>query len=218
MVAKKKHEDGMDEAAAADKAAAAGEAAAADDSILADAAAIEDLARDFEAVESEIVAELTELDAVKAEAERLRDRYARLQAEWDNFRRRIATEREQERSRAAERLVEKLLPVLDDLERAVDHSDTVNGASLKEGITAVFSKFNEVLAKEGLEAIDPLGEAFDATVHQAVGTLEDTTVPDETVAQVYQKGYRMANRVLRPATVAVSSGGPKREASDRSDR
>jgi molecular chaperone GrpE len=156
--------------------------------------------------------ELDELGQARAEADELRDRFTRLQAEWDNFRKRTAAEREQERARATERLIERLLPIVDDLERAIEHSKTANATSLKEGIAAVYSKLSEVLKREGLKTIDPSGEAFDANLHQAVGKEDDADVPDETVTQVYQKGYGMGERVLRPAMVVVSQGGPKREA------
>ncbi|MDR1422403.1 MAG: nucleotide exchange factor GrpE [Coriobacteriales bacterium] len=178
---------------------------------------------DLEAVAHEISDELTELEQSQsqtaaaqleqsqAEATELRDRFQRLQAEWDNFRKRTATEREQERRRATERLMESLLPVVDDLERAIEHSETSNETALREGIAAVFAKLSEVLAKEGLQVIDPVDEAFDAHLHQAVGKTEDAHLPDETVTQVYQKGYQMADRVLRPAMVVVSTGGKPRE-------
>jgi molecular chaperone GrpE len=136
----------------------------------------------------------------------------RLQAEWDNFRKRTTAERVQERIRAAEGLVERLLPIVDDLERAIEHSATASEASLKEGIAAVYNKLAEVLQREGVRTLDPKGEAFNANTHQAVGKEEDASVPDETVTQVYQKGYEMGDRVLRPAMVVVSQGGPKREA------
>jgi molecular chaperone GrpE len=153
-----------------------------------------------------------ELAQARAEADELRDRYVRLQAEWDNFRKRTATERAEERVRAAERLVERLLPIVDDLERAIEHSDTANEASLKEGIAAVYSKLSEVLGREGVKTIDPVGATFDAHLHHAVGKVDDDSVPDETVTQVYQKGYEMGARVLRPAMVVVSQGGPKQPA------
>jgi molecular chaperone GrpE len=165
----------------------------------------------LEEVAEEFVEELSELDQARADAEEFRDRYVRLQAEWDNFRKRTATEREQERLRAAEKLVERLLPIVDDLERAIEHSDTANEESLKEGISAVYNKLADVLDREGVKTIDPLGAAFDANLHQAVGKEEDASVPDETVTQVYQKGYGMGDRVLRAAMVVVSQGGPKRE-------
>ncbi|MDR2492093.1 MAG: nucleotide exchange factor GrpE [Coriobacteriales bacterium] len=154
-----------------------------------------------------------ELLAARAEADELRDRYLRLQAEWDNFRKRTSAEREAEQQRAAERLMERLLPVLDDLQRAVEHSDASSEASLAEGVSAVRTKLNDVLAKEGLKEVDPLGEPFDANLHSAVGVFEDATCPEETVCQVYQKGYELAGRLLRPAMVVVTSGGPPRASS-----
>lgn len=168
-------------------------------------------AEEIDASLEEVAEELSELDVVQAEADELRDRFVRLQAEWDNFRKRTAAERAQERIRAAEKLVEKLLPIVDDLERALEHSDTASEESLKEGILAVYNKLADVLAREGVKTIDPLGAAFDANLHQAVGKAEDASVPDETVTQVFQKGYEMGDRVLRSAMVVVSQGGPKRE-------
>jgi molecular chaperone GrpE len=162
-------------------------------------------------VPADVEEELDPLSRALAEADELRDRFIRLQAEWDNFRKRTAAERVQERIRAAEGLVERLLPIVDDLERAIEHSDTANETSLKEGIAAVHNKLTDVLRREGVKTIDPVGEAFDANMHQAVGKEDDLSVPDETVTKVYQKGYGMGDRVLRTAMVVVSQGGPKRE-------
>ena len=79
------------------------------------------------------------------------------------------------------------------------------------GVKAVYTKLVDTLVKDGVEVLNPEGEAFDALEAQAVATVPDATVPDETVAQVYQKGYRMGAKVLRPAMVTVTTGGPKRE-------
>lgn len=160
------------------------------------------------------VAEVTDADRVaqaEAEAAAMRDKYLRLQAEWDNFRKRSAEEAADQRVRAAEKLMNDVMPVLDDFERAIAHAEQNGESGLLDGVKAIGSKLNQVLAKHGLEAIDPAGEAFDALEHQAVATVPDETVPDETVAQVYQKGYRLGKKVLRPAMVTISSGGPKRE-------
>lgn len=137
-------------------------------------------------------------------ANEIRDKYLRLKAEWDNFRKRTDSERADERSRATQRLVEKLLPIMDDLERAIDHSDTSNEESLKDGIAQVYSKMQDALASDGVKVIDPKGEPFDANCHSAISTVEDKNVPEETVLEVYQKGYEMGSRVLRPAMVVVS--------------
>lgn len=152
-----------------------------------------------------------ELAVALGEAADLRDRYARLQAEWDNFRKRTASERIEERTRASQSLVEDLLPVIDDMERALDHAGTVPEVVLfADGVSAILGKFLEVLARHGVSVIDPCGEPFDLNVHQAVAHVEDPSVPDETCVMTLQKGYEMGGRVVRPATVSVSTGGPVR--------
>jgi molecular chaperone GrpE len=154
-------------------------------------------------------------DAIKQEVTDLRDRYARLQAEWDNYRKRTAAEREAERVRASESLVKDLLPVLDDLERALQHAkDTGEGGSLTEGVEAIQTKFLQILGKHKVEQIEAQGEPFDVNLHQAVSTAEDDSVPEETVVQVFQQGYMMGDKVLRPAMVVTSVGGPARTKSD----
>ena len=156
-----------------------------------------------------------EVEAAKKEAADASSRLLRLQADWDNYRRRTAAERLAEKERAAEKLVTNLLPVLDDMERAAGHAtQTADGdekvVQFVEGVMAVHAKMLDILAKENVEVIDPAGEPFDPLVHQAVGRVEDAEAYDETVAQVYQKGYRMGGKVIRSAMVTVTYGGPKR--------
>ena len=83
-----------------------------------------------------------------------------------------------------------------------------------DGVSAVHAKMLGVLEKEGVEPIDPAGEPFEPLAHQAVGRVEDKDAYDETVAQVYQKGYRMGDKVIRTAMVTVTYGGPKRPAEE----
>lgn len=173
-----------------------------------------------ETIEEEPEAEEAEEDPVekaKAEADAWRDKYFRLHAEWDTYRRRMNEQREEEKLRATEKLVEGLLPVIDDFERSIAYAEGNGEEGLLGGIKAVHTKLGEVLKKEGVEIIDPEGEAFDALEAQAIATVDDSSVPDETVAQVYQKGYRMGNKVLRAAMVTVTVGGPKRETKSEED-
>ena len=149
-----------------------------------------------------------QLAAAQSELAALQDRFTRLQAEWDNYRKRTAQERNNERQTAAAQLLEKLLPVLDDLERAAEHTETTTVEALALGLQAIQSKLQNILQSEGLEAVDPLGQPFDIQNHQAVGRVEDPTLADETVTRVYQKGYSLRGRSLRPAMVEVSVGGP----------
>ena len=157
-----------------------------------------------------------QIEAAKKEASEATERMLRLQADWENYRRRTAAERLAEKERAAEGLVTNLLPVIDDIERAIEHAGVADGDTqfqqFVDGVSAVHAKMLGVLAKEGVEPVDPAGEAFDPLAHQAVGRVEDKDAYDETVAQVYQKGYRMGDKVIRSAMVTVTYGGPKRPA------
>ncbi len=187
----------------------------------------EDAAEQKDAVEAEVEEEAEADDqpegedgpnifeAITAEVNELRDRYARLQAEWDNYRKRTAAERKSERERAAESLVTDLLPVLDDLERAINHAkESGEGGTLTDGVEAIQGKFLQILGKHNVEMLKAQGEPFDAMQHQAIGTEEDTEVPEETVVKVYQQGYKMGDRVIRPAMVVTSTGGPQNTADE----
>lgn len=153
---------------------------------------------------------VAELAAAKAEAAEWKDKFMRLHAEWDTYRRRTNEQREAEKVRAAEKLVTSLLPVIDDFERTIDYAEKNGEGELLGGVRAVHSKFVGVLEKDGVEVIDPAGEAFDALEAQAVATVPDAEAFDETVHEVYQKGYRLGAKVIRPAMVTVTTGGPKR--------
>lgn len=158
------------------------------------------------------------VEKAQAEAKDWQDKYLRLHAEWDTYRRRTAEQREQERLRAGEKLVEKLLPVIDDFERTIDYAEKNGEAGLIDGVKAVHSKFVNVLETGGVQVINPAGQAFDALECQAVATVDDASVPDETVHEVYQKGYKMGTKVLRAAMVTVTTGGPKRPKPESEDK
>lgn len=153
----------------------------------------------------------------KEEAAEWQGKYLRLHAEWDTYRRRMKEQREEESIRATEKLVEDIIPVLDDFERSINYANENGEEGLLGGVTAVYAKLNEVLVKEGVEIIDPVGQPYEALEAQAVATVDNPNVPDETVEQVYQKGYRMGNKVIRPAMVTVAVGGPKRETDEEED-
>lgn len=169
----------------------------------------DDIVAEAEAIVEEASA-AEQLDAAKAEAQDWQDRYMRLHAEWDTYRRRTSEQRAEEKLRATEKLVEDLLPVLDDFERSVDYATENGEVGLLDGVKAVQTKLVDALKKSGMEVIDPAGEAYDALEAQAVATVPDDEAFDETVRDVYQKGYKMGKKVLRPAMVTVTTGGPKR--------
>jgi len=172
-------------------------------------------AQERDRLQNELDSVSDQIEAAKQQAAEANDRFLRLQADWDNYRRRTAQERLDERQRATEKLVVDLLPVIDDLERAIEHADNLTDPAAQqfvEGVSAVCNKLVGVLNKEGVEVVNPVGEAFDPLSHQAVSQIEDTEAYDETVAQVYQKGYRMGGKDIRTAMVVVTHGGPKRPA------
>ena len=153
-----------------------------------------------------------ELKRVQAEAADWQDKYVRLHAEWDTYRRRMKEQQKEDRARATEKLVSNLIPILDDFERTVDYAEANGEGGLIDGVKAVQTKLFDTLVKDGLEVINPVGEAYNALEAQAVATVDDPSAFDETVAQVYQKGYRMGQKVIRTAMVTVTFGGPKRPA------
>jgi len=160
---------------------------------------------------AEVIDTAALLASVEAELQEWKDKYLRLHAEWDTYRRRISEQRAAEKASATEKLVEHLLPVIDDFERTIDYAAKNGETGLLSGVSAVHVKLITALEKEGVEILNPTGEAFHALECQAVTTCEDKSVPEETVADVFQKGYKMGKKILRPAMVSVTVGGPKRE-------
>lgn len=170
---------------------------------------VPDIVAEAEAVVEEAAA-TDELEKARKEAREWQDRYLRLHAEWDTYRRRMTDQRAEEKVRATEKLMENLLPVLDDFERTVSYATENGETGLLDGVKAVQAKLMDALGKGGLVVIDPAGEAYDALEAQAVATVPDEKTFDETVKDVYQKGYKMGKKVLRAAMVTITTGGPKR--------
>jgi molecular chaperone GrpE len=132
------------------------------------------------------------------------DDLKRVAAEFDNYRKRVARDQQSLAARAHERLVKELLPVLDDLERALEAASAHQEAKLEDGVRLVHRELQEALAKEGLEEIETNGH-FDPHVHEALLS-QPSEQDDGAILEVLQKGYRLGDRVLRPARVVVSQG------------
>ena len=148
--------------------------------------------------------EVDELEAVRRERDELVDTLQRVQAEFDNYRKRAARDQQSLVARAHERLVKELLPVLDDLERALEAAEAHEEAKLEEGVALVARSFRDVLRKEGLEEVRTEGR-FDPHVHEALLS-QPSEAEEGSVIEVLQKGYRLGDRVIRPARVVISSG------------
>ena len=155
-------------------------------------------------VELEEVAAVDPLVAVTKERDEYLDALQRLKAEFDNYRKRVARDQQELATRAHERLVKELVPVLDDLERALEAAADHEEAKLEDGVRLVHRALADALATEGLREI-PTDAAFDPPTQEAL--LSQPSDADEgTVIQVLQKGYALGDRVVRPARVVISSG------------
>jgi molecular chaperone GrpE len=145
-----------------------------------------------------------ELTVVTRERDDYLDALQRLKAEFDNYRKRVARDQQELAARAHERLMKELVPVLDDLERALEAANEHENAKLEEGVALVHRSLADLLAREGLVEVETDGK-FDP--HSQEALLAQPSDADEgTVIQVLQKGYKLGDRVVRPARVVISQG------------
>lgn len=168
----------------------------------------------FEEVEESPLA--PEFDARDEEIGQLRDRLVRLQADFENFKKRIDRERTEHLRHATADLVARILPVLDNFERALQSIRPGAPAdAMAEGIGLIHRQLLTTLEKEGLRAMESVGATFDPELHEAVATDPDEGAPPQTVTQVFQRGYFLHDRLLRPAMVRVRIGDDDGEPGDR---
>ncbi len=151
---------------------------------------------------SEPAGPAVELQKLKAERDSLLDRLARAQAEFENARRRAAKEQQDFRDYAAADAIKPLLPVLDSFERALQVKS--EPADFRSGVELIYKQLQDALAKVGVRAIPAKGELFDPHVHEAIEMVETTEAPDHEVVEELQRGYKIKDRLLRPAMVKVA--------------
>jgi molecular chaperone GrpE len=154
-----------------------------------------------------------ELAASREEAKKNWDLYLRERADLENFRKRAQRDKEDLARFANEKFLREILPVLDNLERALDHArqDQGGGEGLLEGVEMTLNQFHRVLEKFGATPFESVGTAFDPSRHEAIGQLESTEHAPNMVAQELQKGYLLNERLLRPAMVMVAKAPPAPE-------
>jgi molecular chaperone GrpE len=160
--------------------------------------------------------QLEELKARAAKADEHWERLLRTSADFDNFKKRAAREKQDAIRYANESLIEKLLPVLDNLEMAVaaaQSGSSESAQSLQAGVAMTAQQLKKVLTDAGLEEVDATGQKFDPNWHEAVSQLETVEVPEGHVVQQMRKGYKLRDRLLRPASVVVAKR-PGRTAND----
>jgi molecular chaperone GrpE len=145
---------------------------------------------------------VSEIDKVKAERDALLDRLARLQAEFDNARKRGVREQQEFREFAAADVIRNFLPILDSFERALKAGG--DAGDFRNGVELIYRQFQDALQKSGVQPIVALGQAFDPRVHEAIEMVDTTEVPDHHVLDELQRGYKYKDRLLRPAMVRVA--------------
>ncbi|WP_338727921.1 nucleotide exchange factor GrpE [Haladaptatus sp. DJG-WS-42] len=161
----------------------------------------EQLAREIESLREQAAA----TEELEAEREGLASRLKRKQAEFQNYKKRMKKRREQEKQRATEDLVERLIDVRDNLARALDEADEATDSDIVSGIESTLRQFDRILEDENVTEIRPEpGSDVDPQRHEVMLRVESDQ-PVDTIAEVYQSGYEMADRVLRPAQVTVSN-------------
>ena len=148
-----------------------------------------------------------EVRRLKREREELYDRLARMQAEFDNARKRAAKEQAEFREYAAAEAIQPLLPILDSLERALAHAPAAD--EFRAGVELIYKQMLDALGKLGLRAVPAVGEPFDPHLHQAVQMVETKQAPDQQVLEELQRGYKLKDRLLRPAMVRVAHNPKK---------
>ena len=150
----------------------------------------------------------SQINQLEEELRKLNDELLRRAADFDNFRRRALKEREEAHQYGHENLVKDLLPSVDNLDRAIEHARKSDGGdfeSMLQGVELVQRELLGALASHGVSEIEAESVAFDPNVHEAMAQREDDSVPVNTVIEVLQKGYRLRDRLLRPARVIVST-------------
>lgn len=176
-------------------------------------AELADRVGELEAIVAELERRLDESREQRDEAAAKRDEYLadlrRVAADFENYRKRAARDQESLIARAHERLVKELLPVLDDLERALDAASKHEEAKLEDGVRLVERELRQALGREGLVEIETDG-TFDPHVHEALLT-QPADAAEGTILEVIQKGYRLGDRVLRPARVVIATPPVARE-------
>lgn len=154
-------------------------------------------------VQGDLEIEKEESQTPKTEVEELEDRYKRLFAEFENFKKRSAKERENLFNMITGEVLVVMLPIMDNLEKAASSETT--DKSYQEGVNMVVKQFATALEKFGLKEIETIGKRFDPELHEAVSHIEDSAKGEQEIVEEYRKGYQIGNKVIRHALVVVAN-------------
>lgn len=164
---------------------------------------------------SELLAAQQALAAKTEELQALNDKYLRQAAEFDNYKRLAQRDQRDQIRFGNEHILKELLPVVDNLERAIKAAkDGAGVEALVQGVNLTLKQLVDVLTKFGVQAIPTVGERFDPSGHQAVASVPSDQVPNQHVVEEFQRGYRLHDRILRAAMVTVSTGAPVANGAD----
>lgn len=155
--------------------------------------------------EVEEVKEPSNEDKLQAELNETKDQLLRMAAEYDNFRKRSQREKESLYSECKSSVVNELLPVIDNFERCVAPGDDTSYEDYKKGVELTYKQFGEALKKLGIEAFGEVGDPFDPNLHNAVMHTEDENLPENSISNVLMKGYKLGDKIIRAAMVAVAN-------------
>ena len=155
-------------------------------------------------------AQLSPMEELEAERAKLKDQLLRTAADFDNYRKRARKDVELAERKGKEAVLREILPVIDNLERAVAASaDAVDVQAVRDGVNMVLKSFEESAARLGIERVEAVGQRFDPNLHDAFQQVETDEVAPGTVVQEYQPGYKMGDKLLRPAMVVVARKVPE---------
>ena len=162
-----------------------------------------------ESVTKEEKEQIDEVDSLKKQITDMNDRYIRLMAEFDNYKKRISREYERQVESANEKLMVEMVEVRENFERALRSGESgTDFNTLFEGMKLIFNKFDNVLSRNGLAHFAEVGDAFDPQIHDALMKTPKENIPEDHIAEIYELGYKIKSKVIKHAKVIVSSGAP----------
>ena len=180
-----------------------------------------------EKIDEAVISVEEELERLQADVEAARDRMLRTAAEFENYKKRAERDKNDFMKYIATEFVTDLLPIMDNLERAIDATDQSknedvnavgqNFESFREGVRLIYKQLQDVLTRRGVTQIEAVGKSFDPNVHEAVMQTPSEEYPANTVAAEFQKGYMLHDRVIRASMVSVSAGNPEGEGGEEDE-
>lgn len=165
---------------------------------------IDETKKSTEEVKENLSEEESEIDKLNKELSEEKDKFLRLAAEYDNYRKRSVKEKTDAYSNAKSDVISDILPIIDNFERAAANSES-DFDGYKKGVEMIFTQFMNVFSKYGVESFGEEGETFDPEYHNAVMVVEDENLGDNVIAQVFSKGYKLGDKIIREAVVKVAN-------------